>query len=96
MSSLYTSLALAEAAGVTYRQVNYWTRQGYLVPKRITGAPEPKGTGQRMIFGDEDILRAKLLGLLLDPDMAATLAVELANGNECNLRGFAFSLAERP
>lgn len=52
----YEANAVAEAAGITYRQMDHWTRQGYiddsektpkytLTPRGYVGTPAPKGSG---------------------------------------------------
>lgn len=86
--SLYNAVALAERADVTHRQINHWTRKGYLIPVPITG----DAADAIRLFREDDIIRARLLGLLLDESMASTLASELATNGTCRLREFTFAL----
>lgn len=54
---LLTSRQLAERAGVTYRQVDYWCREGYIVP-----AIESDGSGTRRLWGREHVPQVKAMG----------------------------------
>ncbi|SDQ28575.1 MerR family transcriptional regulator [Leucobacter chromiiresistens] len=52
----------ARAAGITYRQLDYWARTG-LVEPTVRGA---KGSGSQRLYGFRDILVLKLVKRLLD------------------------------
>lgn len=64
---------LADAAGVTYKQVTHWTRRGWLKP----ADPTP-GSGIPCDYPPEEVAVAKRMANLIDwgfrPDMAAALA----------------------
>src|SRR5262245_55114017 len=47
-----TSHEAAKEAGITYRQLDYWVRQGYVVSAR-----EARGSGSQRKWSDEDIAR---------------------------------------
>ena len=50
------------AAGITYRQLDYWARTGLVVPE-IRGA---KGSGSQRLYSFRDILILKVIKRLLD------------------------------
>lgn len=52
----------ARAAGISYRQLDYWARTG-LVEPTVKGA---KGSGSQRLYGFRDILVLKLVKRLLD------------------------------
>lgn len=60
LNSEYTSVQVCELAGVTYRQLSYWSFTGLLVPS-IT---PPSGSGSRAIYSYEDVQVAGLIGYL--------------------------------
>lgn len=49
---------MGELAGVTYRQVDHWTRQGYVTPS-VNAAV---GRGARRLFSADDVVRVAALG----------------------------------
>lgn len=60
---------LAEAAGLSYRRVDYYTRVGLLSPCVRGG----HGPGSRRQYDEHDIVRARLIGALLD--LGATIPI---------------------
>lgn len=50
------------AAGITYRQLDYWARTG-LVPPEVRGA---KGSGSQRLYSFRDILMLKVIKRLID------------------------------
>ena len=50
------------AAGITYRQLDYWARTGLLEPSIRTAA----GSGSARLYGFQDILVLKIIKRLLD------------------------------
>ncbi|MCS4276928.1 MULTISPECIES: MerR family transcriptional regulator [Mycetocola] len=58
----YRGNVAARAAGITYRQLDYWARTG-LVEPTIRGAA---GSGTQRLYGFRDILVLKLVKRLLD------------------------------
>jgi DNA-binding transcriptional MerR regulator len=58
----YRGTAAARAAGISYRQLDYWARTG-LVEPTVRGAA---GSGTQRLYGFRDILVLKLVKRLLD------------------------------
>ena len=58
----YRGAVAARAAGITYRQLDYWARTE-LVQPTVRGA---KGSGSQRLYGFRDILVLKLVKRLLD------------------------------
>lgn len=58
----YRGQVAATAAGITYRQLDYWARTG-LVEPTVQGA---HGSGSQRLYGFQDILVLKLVKRLLD------------------------------
>jgi len=58
----YRGIVAARAAGITYRQLDYWARTG-LVEPTVRGAA---GSGSQRLYGFRDILVLKLVKRLLD------------------------------
>jgi len=58
----YRGAAAAKAAGITYRQLDYWARTE-LVEPTVRGA---SGSGTQRLYGFRDILVLKLVKRLLD------------------------------
>lgn len=58
----YKGAIAARAAGISYRQLDYWARTG-LVEPTVRGA---KGSGSQRLYGFRDILVLKLVKRLLD------------------------------
>lgn len=75
---MLSTVELCAAAGVTYRQVDYWTRTGYLVP--VLGG-RGSGKGRERWYDPDEIRVAKALRALLRAD-AETLAVRVRNGGD--------------
>ncbi|RRO82723.1 hypothetical protein CXF38_00255 [Corynebacterium bovis] len=57
---------VAQIAGITYRQLDYWTRTG-LVTASITPAA---GSGTRRLYSFRDILINKIIASLLDAGLS--------------------------
>ncbi|WP_298039311.1 MerR family transcriptional regulator [uncultured Microbacterium sp.] len=58
----YRGAVAARAAGITYRQLDYWARTELVVPT-VRGA---NGSGSQRMYGFRDILVLKLVKRLLD------------------------------
>ncbi len=58
----YRGAVAARAAGITYRQLDYWARTELVVPT-VRGA---SGSGSQRLYGFRDILVLKLVKSLLD------------------------------
>ncbi len=61
---MMSARALCDATGATYRQINYWTVKGYLVPLNLGEAKglgkQRKGSGSEVMF-DPDVVQSVLL-----------------------------------
>ena len=58
----YRGATACSAAGITYRQLDYWARTGLLEPTVRTAA----GSGSARLYGFRDILVLKIIKRLLD------------------------------
>lgn len=77
----YTSPELCQLAEITYRQLDYWTRHGYLNPS----VQEADGPGSRRRYSAEDVARARILGRLSQLGIKPRLALELGPGDALDL-----------
>lgn len=71
-----TSAELIEEVGITYRQLDYWIRSGYVDPK---GDHNP-GSGNRREFDDTEVEYVRTLALLAKTGMRIESAANLALG----------------
>jgi len=85
----YSSPELARLAGISFRQVDYWTRSGLIEPS----IAEARGSGSQRRYSEEDLIRCRVIARLLDygfslqrvrglmryPDHTGTLIAKLAN-----------------
>ena len=62
----YRGPAACKAAGITYRQLDYWARTGLVEPS-VRGAA---GSGSQRLYGFRDILVLKVVCLLYTSDAA--------------------------
>jgi len=58
----YRGAIAARAAGISYRQLDYWARTSLVVPT----VRDASGSGSQRLYGFRDILRLKLVKRLLD------------------------------
>ncbi len=58
----YRGPTACRAAGITYRQLDYWARTGLVEP----GVRNPSGSGTQRLYGFRDILVLKVVKRLLD------------------------------
>lgn len=58
----YRGPIACQAAGITYRQLDYWARTGLVVPS-VRGA---QGSGSQRLYSFQDILVLKIVKRLLD------------------------------
>lgn len=82
------SLELAARAGITYRQVNYWTTEGYLRP-----IDETAGSGNPKAFPPSEIIKARIMGSLvrhftMSPAAAAGLAETIIRDGRAHVGPF--------
>jgi hypothetical protein len=83
------SADLALRAGVTYRQVTYWTAEGYLDSDRVEGA----GSGRSHVYGRDAVVKARIMGALvrlfaIPPARAAELADQIMVDGRVELGSF--------
>jgi DNA-binding transcriptional MerR regulator len=69
----FTSTEVCKILGITYRQLDYWTRKGY-VP---SSSPTP-GSGHARAFTFPELLMLRLVGLLLEAGFTVTAAFDVA------------------
>ncbi|MEL4211906.1 MerR family transcriptional regulator [Corynebacterium bovis] len=62
----YNAPTVAQVAGITYRQLDYWTRTG-LITASITPAA---GSGTRRLYSFRDILIIKIIASLLETGLS--------------------------
>jgi DNA-binding transcriptional MerR regulator len=58
----YRGPTVCKAAGITYRQLDYWARTGLVTP----GVRNAAGSGSQRLYGFRDILVVKVVKRLLD------------------------------
>ena len=71
----YRGASAAAAAGISYRQLDYWDRTGLVIPSIQTAT----GSGSQRLYSFRDILVLKLVKRLLDTGVSLQqirLAVE--------------------
>lgn len=67
----FPATAVASACGITYRRLDYWSRQGYLdIPSRGSGHPRDLTQDQATAVG----VLAALVAAGLEPQVAAEVA----------------------
>jgi hypothetical protein len=79
---------LAARAGVTYRQINYWSTEGYLATD-----PETTGSGNAKAYPPGQILKARLMGSLvrnftMSPRAASEIADEIVTNGRAHVGPF--------
>lgn len=67
------SLELCRKAGITYRQLDYWVRKGYLGDDRVS-----KGTGNYRDWSNTDASHAVLMAGLIKGGLAPAWAHQVA------------------
>lgn len=83
---LYATNAFAEVAGISIRQVQYWTDQGYLTPVHIEGRAA-HGQGHWRVYDESEIPVAQMLAMAGDLAalaQAARTAVAIGAGRLTN------------
>jgi hypothetical protein len=56
--STYSAHEVAELAGVTYRQIDYWCRLGVIYPRQTA-----RGSGSRRRFSEDQVRALRVLGV---------------------------------
>lgn len=76
----------ARAAGITYRQLDYWARTGLVEPT----VQSAKGSGSQRLYGFRDILVLKLVKRLLDTGISLQqIRTAVAQLHEAGVRDLA-------
>lgn len=65
---LISSTELAERSGATYRQIDYWTRVGYLTP-----AVASSGSGSYRKFSEADVDRVRAMAAVSGTHLSSLL-----------------------
>ena len=58
VAASYSTTQVARAAGVTYRQLDYWARHGIVTPS----IADATGCGSRRRWSADDVARVKRIG----------------------------------
>tara|TARA_B100000953_G_C17834760_1_gene363040 strand:+ start:134 stop:610 length:477 start_codon:yes stop_codon:yes gene_type:complete len=69
----YSGTRASEIVGITYRQLDYWTRTGLIVPSVETA----KGSGTRRAYAYKDLLELRVVKDLLDAGIKLELVREV-------------------
>jgi hypothetical protein len=72
--TMYGKADALAISGVTYRQLDYWTRAGYLTAVFVPGAPVDGGSGFERRWSDVEVVRAAVMRVLADHGIAAESA----------------------
>lgn len=80
---------VARLSGVTYRQLDYWTRRGWIVPIERTHA----GSGHPRTYPPAAVVKARIMGSLVSlfamaPDRASAIAEEIVETGAAEVGGF--------
>jgi hypothetical protein len=75
-----TSMEMVTCAGITYRQLDNWTRQGWL---RSDERPKPK-TGYPRSYPESELDVAFRMGQLTKAGLIASTAAKVARSGEAN------------
>ena len=69
----FSGTRASEIVGITYRQLDYWTRTGLIVPSLETA----KGSGSRRAYSYKDLLELRVVKDLLDAGIKLELVREV-------------------
>jgi hypothetical protein len=67
------AVELAAAARVSYRQIDYWTRRGFIVPD-----PRIPGIGHRRHYAPDEVRRTLVLAALVHAGIGPEIAAKAA------------------
>lgn len=91
MTCAYTAPGLAKEAGVTYREFDYWIREGYINTTPVNNGEDraTPGTGKSRVFVGRDaeiaMTFARLVRIGFKPSMIENAAVRLVDRGEAHL-----------
>ncbi|MGC8498869.1 MAG: MerR family transcriptional regulator [Acidimicrobiales bacterium] len=87
--------AVCRLTGVTYRQLDYWSRTGLITPS----IQEARGSGTKRSYSYEDVLEVKVIKSLLDAGVSLTRARQavacLRDALGADLKSASLVLSER-
>jgi DNA-binding transcriptional MerR regulator len=66
----YTAAQVRALTGISYRQLDYWTRTGRITASRHTA----DGAGDRRLYGTDDVVRIAVLARLLGAGLSLAAA----------------------
>lgn len=78
----FSSGEVCRIANVTYRQLDYWTRRGYI--RELNPLP---GSGTNRRYSAEEMWRVRLMGQLTDAGLGVETAVNLTFSGEYDANG---------
>lgn len=91
--TLYTMSSLADKIGATPREIDYWTRSGYIPTTPVVGENDMRnpGTGKTRIWDERDaeiaLWFARLVQVGMKPGAVGDVAKCLATGGSAYLPG---------
>jgi hypothetical protein len=84
-----TAQQIQQAASLTYRQVDNWTKQGYL--RVYSGAPT--GTGNPRSYPYSELMIAQRMAALIEVGFTTKVAHDLARGDDARMQAIDLVLA---
>lgn len=72
----FTSLEVMDATGLTYRQVDHWTRMGWLHTTDL--GDDRHGSGYWRAFPRTEVRVARLMAAMVDAGLAVAVAADAA------------------
>ena len=75
--SLIRSPEACRLTGATYRELDYWTKCGYVSPSATDSNP---GSGNRRLWAPEDVRRVRLMVRAVRSGLAPAVAAQVADG----------------
>lgn len=91
----------AEAAGVTYRQLDHWSGRGYLDTETSETPRRSRGSGRERTYGSVDVDRLRVMGELtrslgMSPAVAARVAEAVVVRGRSGVTAGRWVLTRRP
>jgi DNA-binding transcriptional MerR regulator len=96
MAALYSPTRVCELAGITYRQLNYWTSNLKIVhPVPVEGRRDG-GSGNHRVYDETEASIAATLGRFRDlPEMSRLLRSVLEDGETVSIGAIRISRGDR-
>lgn len=70
-----------ELAGITYRQLDHWTRRGWIAPEH----PECGGSGHHRCYSELEVAVIAHIGALVRAGVQPDVAARIARGDDAAL-----------